>query len=68
LAPHHAAWLRLFAARADQDDLHASLRLSARNTGARAHAGYGQVSARLGFVYPGSPVVWEQSCGPRPAR
>src|SRR5258707_13327249 len=26
--------------------------------GARSHAGYGQVSVRLGFAYPGRPVVW----------
>ena len=26
--------------------------------GARSHGGYGQVSAGLGFTYPGHPVVW----------
>ena len=35
--------------------------------GARSHAGYGQVSARLGFAYPGRPVVWigsDTDCSP----
>ena len=38
-----------------------------REPDARSHAGYGQVSAGLGFAYPGRPVVWMGSgaaCSP----